>query len=168
MGRFFKRRKKAVVIALAALMIPVGALAYFLATGVGSNNYAAPTVSGAPVDTITITQNGTVGPLLSPGGGADTVNYSVANPNASGVSFTLHASLITDGTGIWDANTSAYNDACKASWFAISQDSTGPFTLAANAADTPEMTVTLSMPANATTDQSACENTRPTISVVAP
>jgi len=167
-GRF-KTRKRAAVAIILALAVPVGVAAYFLSQGVGNDPNGAFKTGSAPVVNVTITNDSApTGAALLPGGAAQSEGVYVANPNNAQVQFTLHASLNTDGTGVYDGSTGAYVDGCKASWFTLTQTpSTGPFTLAANAAATQEITVSLALTETGS-DQSACENLRPTFTVVAP
>lgn len=170
-----KRRKASVIVALLAL-IPATALAYFATHGTSAALILpGGTTTGAPPAALwSINVDPITGTPLSPGSGSETLaNVLVSNYSQVtqyGASDGLTASVTTEANGdaescgnVVDCSQSgvAATDipGCLASWFhvAITGQSatiqTVPTGLELNGG-----TVTLTMPADASVDQSACES----------
>jgi hypothetical protein len=162
-----KRRKAAVFVALLAL-IPAGAFAYFALHG------AAPTVQVDGGSTATtggtatwaITSAAPVGPALVPGGPGDTVAVTITNTNTvaqSGNDNNLTAQAA--GHALMALAYPGFTDipGCLQAWFSTSISGITGNTVVVppggtlNAAEGDSLTVTFSIPADTTNDQSACE-----------
>lgn len=162
-----KRRKAAVAIALSAF-VPASAFAYFALHG------SAPTVqvdggsTAATGGTATwaITSAAPVGPALVPGGPGDTVAVTITNTNSvpqTGDDNNLTATAA--GHALMALAYPTFTDipGCLQAWFSTSISGTTGNTVSVpaggtlNAAEGDSLTVTFSIPADATVDQSACE-----------
>jgi hypothetical protein len=161
---FFRRHRVLSLLALFGIL-PVAVLAYFLSHGVGSTTQTV-TTAGAASEPISLSVGALSGPALSPGGGADTFTVSATNRNADSVAFSLTATVKTDGTGIFDTTSGAYVDSCPASWYSATLQTGGTHILPAGSGQLID-TVTVAMPTNNGTDQSACESLTPEIDVAA-
>lgn len=157
--------KKKFLIALALPLFLGGtAMAYFaLSQGVSHVNVAAP-----PNFMISIAQP--TGTPLSPGNGTETVLFSVINqqPTAQTINTATYALTTDSAGGIYDTATNAFNDNCLASWFDITGTLGAGVTLPLTVPGNDPIysgSITVTMPANATTDQTACEGTSPQVSV---
>jgi hypothetical protein len=166
-----KRRKAAVSLALLAL-VPAGAFAYFVAHG-SANTLLVPGASTtSPIAAWAINVPSVSGTPLSPGSGSQSFNVIISNESAAHISQYaasngLTASVAAETNG--DAESCVHVDCtvngsptdipgCLASWFSIAQSGQSavmqsiPWGLTIDGG-----TVTLTMPANTTVDQSACE-----------
>lgn len=174
MGRFrrsirTKRRKAAVVIALAAL-IPATALAYFVATLSPTDSYTNTNVGAYAPTALTITYGTPTGGPLLPGVGTETEIVTLTNNYSSGpavILTSLSVVLAKDGSGgIYDDTSLAYIPGCQASWFTLNDSVAGGLpTAPIQPGGHVTATITTSLQ-NVNVDQSACENTTPQINLV--
>ena len=118
----------------------------------------------------------TGGPI-SPGVGTETFDWSATN-NTSGSETvgSLTASIVSDANGgVYNTTTSSFVDTCLASWFTLNLPigtSVLPGSMGAGVVFSPETNpnvgpITLTMPANASVDQSACEGVAVELSLTA-
>ena len=165
MRRFIPRTRKGKTVAIAGLLVFAfaGAAFGYFALSTGTTSFS---VGGA---TFTVTVDATTGPALTPGVGTDSFNYTVKNPTdeTEDLSGTTVA-LTTDAAGgIYDLNSNSFVDGCLASWFTVSSPGLSVPSMAAGTSNSPGNPTTISMPANAGTDQSACIGLQPQILVSA-
>jgi hypothetical protein len=166
MKRFMTR--KVVTIGIAAgltLGIAGAALAYFTATGSGTGHGTVGTSSPLAVNVSACT-----GPALVPGVGTQLCDFTVVNTAGNGSqSFTTtSAALTTDaGGGVYDTTSAAFVDGCQASWFDVSVTTQPTPTTLADGGSATGGVVTLTMPANTTTNQNPCKTLTPQITVSA-
>jgi hypothetical protein len=148
-------RKTLVITGVAGGIVAVSAtaaFAYWTATGTGSGTATTADSSA----NLTITQNAFSGSALVPGGVAQAISGSVANPNTFAVPITSFVTSVAV-----DAN---HAPACKAEWYAV-QLSTTPTSVAANGSASFAGTVKLTdLPA---TNQDACKGASITVTYTA-
>lgn len=167
-----KRRKAAVIVALAAL-VPAGAFAYFVGHG-AAHVLLVPggSTSGAPVAAWAINVDSVTGTALSPGSGSETLaNVLISNEGHQtqyGASDGLTASVAAEPNG--DAESCVHVDCtvngtptdipgCLASWFSISiTGQTATIQTIPDGLTIDGGNVILTMPTDPADDQSACEN----------
>ena len=160
-------RRKIGLAALAAVIAAGGvvAFAFFTAAGTGTGNGAVGTSTAWHVSSSAYTG----GPLY-PGSGSENVPFTVTNQNPGNQALTsITSALTTDGSGgIYDVNTSSFNDACLASWFTVSNTTpTFPDDLAGTApgpAGSYSGTATLTMQ-DFPTSQNACQGVDPQVTI---
>jgi len=159
----------------------IGAFAFFAATGTTTTHV---TTGGAPTtwsfsnvsECATSCDSGSpaTGGAITPGVNSDEIDFQVDNTAPSTETLrNITASATTDAQGgIFDVKSSAFVDTCLASWFTAAFETTTPGYLPLSV---PSNTVTaagnmyllVSMPANTSVDQSACENLEPQITLTA-
>jgi hypothetical protein len=118
---------------------------------------------------------GGTGEALTPGVGSQEVTFDVTNHTSSAESLTgVTAAMTTDAAGgISNGYSpgSPFVDACQASWFSLTVYGTGALPASIPAGETYKaatgdtLAVVISMPANDTVNQSACENLSPEVMV---
>jgi hypothetical protein len=164
-GRNYRRK---IAIAAVAAVIAAGgvvAFAFFTAAGSGTGNGAVGTSTAWNVSSSAYTG----GPLY-PGTGSESVPFAVTNQGPGNQALTsITSDLTTDGAGgIYDVNTSSFNDACLATWFTVTNTTpTFPDDLAGTApgpAGTYGGTATLTMQ-DLPTNQNACQGVDPQITI---
>lgn len=169
--RFFRRHRLLSIGGVLALPV-IGVSAYFLATGLGSGQGHFVTGS-APTFAFTVTlsnpHENPAGTALTPGSGEQDIDVAVSD--TTGTVQQIDAGTVSldhDGAGgVFDTVSSAYVDGCQASWYTASLSYGGspmtfPFPVPTSGAG---FTVVVTMPANAVTNQSACENLDPQVTV---
>jgi len=176
-----KRRGAAFIATAATLATAVGVFAYFLATGTTTTHV---TTGGAPStwsftnvsECATSCDSGSTatGGALTPGVNSDEIDFQVDNTASSAtVLDTITPSMTTDaGGGIFDVTSNAFVDTCLASWFTVTFKTTTPgylpVSVGSNAVSAAgNMYVLVSMPANASVNQSGCENLEPQVTLTA-
>ena len=160
--RRFKRRYIAATVIIPLLM-GGAAYAYF------EQDTATSHVNVAAVASFTILISPPTGGALSPGVGTEIVPFTVINQlnHPQTVNAETFAVTTDAAGGIYDTNTDTFVDSCLASWFdAEGGDGGVPLPdilqtgqMLANGA------ITVTMPANPTTDESACSGLSPQVSV---
>ena len=160
-------RRKIAIAAVAAVVAAGGvvAFAFFTAAGTGTGNGAVGTSTAWNVNSSAYSG----GPLY-PGTGSESVPFTVTNRSPGNQALTsITSALTTDGAGgVYDVNTSSFNDGCLATWFTVTNTTpTFPDDLAGTApgpAGTYSGTATLMMqdfPAS----QNACQGVDPQITI---
>lgn len=158
-----RKRKWLVLAVVAPLLIGGAAFAYFNLDQATSHVNVATT----PNFMISIAQP--TGTALSPGSGTETVLFSVVNQvNTQTLNSATYALTSDTAGGIYDTVSNTYIDSCLASWFDVSGTLGAGITLpmtvqAGQAIYTGSITVT--MPADPTDNQTACEGLSPQVSV---
>ncbi len=147
-------RKTLLAFAIVPLLLGGVAYAYFNA------NYGLGHVDVENPPSFTVSIQPPAGTPLSPGSGSEVVGFTLINQ--LGYAQTIHAetySITTDPAGgIYDVNTNAFNDSCDAVWFTLMGQDGGtvlPVTLQPGQS-IQGGTMTVTMPANATVNESAC------------
>ena len=166
MKRLTRRARRVILISTAIVFLTAGAaFAYFTLTDSGTGY-----VTDDPPATFTITLTAPTGGQLAPGNGViDSIGFTVTNATSTAQTVNNETwALTTDSNGgVYDTLTSQYVDGCQASWFTVVGGDGGvalPHSLAAGASlDNGGLTVT--MPADAGTDQSACQGLDPQVTV---
>lgn len=162
---FGSRKRKIVAIAgTSVFAISSAAFAYF-ALNTGNGNFAV-----ASPATFTVTVGAATGGPIAPGVGTASMPLTVTNSTTHSESLTaLNFAMTTDSSGgVFDVNSGTYVDACKAIWFSAGGGTGGvtlPDALAAGASLSGAAAVEVTMPANTTTDQGACEGLQPQVTV---
>jgi hypothetical protein len=113
----FTKKRALVVGVVASLALAAGAYAYFTSTGTGSGSATVGTSTAW-----TITNNGTTGPALTPGGLTEqTMAYSVTNPS------TGQQNLAKVTVSVANANGSAWDGpgSCSAADFSVNGAAAG-------------------------------------------
>jgi hypothetical protein len=161
------------------LALAAGVFAYFGATGTSTTHV---TTGGAPTTwsfsnvraCATNCDSGSTatGGPLSPGVNSDEIDFQLDNmAPTTEVLNNVTPSMTTDvNGGIYDVVSNAFVDTCQADWFTLTFETTTPGYLPLSV---PSNTVTaagityvlVSMPANSTIDQSACENLEPQVTL---
>ncbi|MFZ0994763.1 MAG: hypothetical protein WAO09_02110 [Candidatus Dormiibacterota bacterium] len=160
-------RRKFALAALAAVIAAGGmvAFAFFTAAGTGTGNG----VVGTSTAWLVSSSAHTGGPLY-PGSGSESIPFTVTNQSPGNQALTsITSALTTDGAGgVYDVNTSSFNDACLASWFTVTNTTpTLPDDLAGTApgpAGTYGGTATLTMQ-DFPMSQNACQGVDPQITI---
>ena len=156
-----KRGRILVAGGVAAIVFGGGgaAFAYFTSSGSGTGSATVGTAG-----TWGVSQTNTTG-TITPGSGTSTLTFSVKNNGTGDQSFaTATATVNADSSGnITVGGTSV--SGCLASWFTASiTNDPGLSTSIAGGASTP-VTVSVSMPSNATTNQDACQGKSPDVTL---
>jgi hypothetical protein len=167
MKRFLMSRKGIALLAtIAVAALASGAYAYFTSTGSGTGS-----VSVGHSSAFSITNQSTSGGDLLPGSGTDTVTWTVHNASSGNQQLSSTTAVVADdGSGnVLDANNAdAPVVGCLASWFSVSQTTTGlgsPVDLAGNADfTTGSATVSLT---DASANQDPCQGVAPVINISA-
>ena len=153
-----RKRNIAVLSTLAVLALAGGAYAYFTSSGNGTGTATVGTATAFTVQPVAATG----GPLY-PGSGSESIGYTVKNPGggAENLSATT-ATVASSGGNITQGGTAVVG--CLASWFTATNNApTLPQDLAAGATSTAgSVTVTM---ADSGTNQNACENSSPDITI---
>jgi hypothetical protein len=166
--RFGKKRVVVALSAVGALALAISAYAYFTSSGSGTGSATVGSAQALSVSVGDRVGDPSGGPLYPDGTSSETLGYTVTN-NAS------FAQSIgsTTVTVVEDANHDAMHGAtsitgCKASWFSATDTghSAAPATLDANGGSATGI-VTVTMPANSTDNQDACQGKTPDIKVSA-
>lgn len=165
----FKFTRKRVVLGLsgvAALALAAVAVAYFTSSGSGSGSGA---VGASAPFTLTLGTPSFSGGLsaIYPGAGTETVPFTVTNAgNGNENLSTVTPTIDTDNsTGDVKTSTGTVLTGCLASWFTISDASANPALpddLAPQGTYTGSVQITMS---DSATDQDACQNAAPGITV---
>jgi hypothetical protein len=168
---FLHRHRKWSALAVILLTPVAGALAYFALSGaapvLNTNGGSTAASGGSAIWTTTASAPTPVGGLLSPGSGSEVVSVTVTNSNTvaqTGNDNNVTGVLQTIGSDAVDASTHADIAGCLASWFTLTRGSdVNQSTLSVpaggtlNALEGETPTFTLTMPANAVTNQNVCE-----------
>jgi hypothetical protein len=164
----FTTRKRIVIAGVAASAVILGtggaAYAYFAASGTGTGS---ATVGAAGTWTVTPGQ-ASGGPLYPDGTSSETIAFTVHNDSSGQQEYTsATAAVAKDGNNfITQSNNPVGN--CYAGWFnaAIANAADDPGInkeISAGASTT--VTVTVTMPADGTDNQTACAGTKPDITL---
>jgi hypothetical protein len=164
---FTTRRRIVIAGASTAVLVAAGggaAFAYFASTGSGTGNAAVGSAGAWDVSAATVTG----GPLY-PGTGTETIVFTVQNTGTGPQKYADAApSLNADGNG--DVTVGGNPIAgCKATWFhativSPATDEPGLNNEIAAGASTP-VTVTITMPADETDDQTVCAGKSPQVTL---
>jgi hypothetical protein len=165
MRKLFSTKKRIVAtVGTAALVaaMATAAFAYFTSTGTGSG-YATVGTQGWSVSNVS-----TSGGPLFPNSGSENVNYSLTNTgDASQTPTSLVVTVNTDGGGgIYNLNTSTWNDSCLAGWFSVTNDLNGyvGVSIGAGATVSDYSTITL---VDSGGNQNACQGVAPALTITA-
>jgi len=151
----------------------VGVFAYFSATGTGTTFVTTGGAQSTWAISLDAVDSALPGPVV-PGGAVEGLYILVTNTAANSESLNaLTAGLTTDTAGgVYNVASSAFVNSCQASWFTVSVATFGalPRVVAAGATyqgaiSNGDPEVYVSMPANNGTDQSACENLEPQVTI---
>jgi hypothetical protein len=162
--KFAKRRGIAALTVVVALALAAGAYAFF--TGSGGSGVGNATVGQATALAVTLDQP--TGDSLLPGAGSNVFAYHVKNAGSGSQQVTtITAALKTDAAGgVFDTKSNSDVDTCKAAWFTVvNAPGTLPDVLAAGGVH--EGSATVTMPANLTENQDACQGLTPEVIVSA-
>lgn len=165
-------RKRVTIVVATAMAVALGggvAYAYFTAPGTGTGQAVVGT-SG----TWAVTAATAGGTAIVPGLGASTILFTITNTNPGSASqsynditATVAADVNGDITeGATDIEPGTPVTGCSATWFSPAVGTPSPVAgspIAVNASGT--VTVTVTMPTNATTNQDACKGTSPDITL---
>ena len=158
------KRKYLALVIIAPLLLAGSAYAYFaLSVGTGHVTVADPL-------NLTITLSAPIGTPLTPGGPQQEVPFTVTNNTSQPQTLSAESFAMTSDTagGVYDTVTNQYVDTCLASWFSVSGGDGGvplPKVLSQGQSLTAGLVfVTMS---NSGTDQSACVNLQPQVTVAA-
>jgi hypothetical protein len=150
------------------LALAAGVFAYFAATGSTTtfvSTGGAPSTWVVHVDQINPAQPGPITPGGSPEGlYVEVTNGAATTQTLNAVTATVNADA---NGGIFDVKSNASVDTCLASWFSVSVSLNGnalPMAIPAGGAIGNDILVDISMPASGT-NQSACENLEPQVTI---
>jgi hypothetical protein len=152
-----KRRLAAIVCALVALGIAVGAYAYFTSTGSGTDQTAA--IGTSSNFTVSF---GTATGTMYPGTGSDSIPYTITNAGSGSQRLNaVTATVAADGSGnVTSSGTPVVG--CLATWFTATPATVTPTTLAPNGTYNGTITVTM---IDSGSNQNPCQGKAPDITV---
>jgi hypothetical protein len=156
-----RRRRIAVIGTAAAIVLGSGgaAYAYFTASGTGTGS-ATVGSSG----TWQVTQNNTTGTIY-PGSGTSTITFDVKNTGTGDQQYAKSEAAVNhDSNGDITTGGGTSVTGCKASWFTTSVSDHNVGTNVAGGA-TVQAQVTVSMPADPTDNQNACQGQSPNVTL---
>jgi hypothetical protein len=160
------------------LALAAGVFAYF--GGAGSSGNVPGVAIGGSGGTFTVTAayTSTGSTTVTPGAGAMVFAVTVTNSTASSLTLdAVNGTIVATAGNVYNVATSSVATGCLATWFTI-QSPTGtwlinsgqtslPHALNNTSANTAIGTLTLTMPADSSDNQSVCEGVIPQISVTA-
>jgi hypothetical protein len=160
---FTTRRRIAIAAAAAAVVLAGGsaAYAYFTSTGSGTGNATVGTAG-----TWEVTPGTPSGGPLYPGSGSETIQFTVKNTGSGDEEFSSALPSVPVYDSTTDAETSAGADIlnCTASWFDATVTSDPDLNTEVGAGDSVSVVVTVTL-SDSGTDQDACENAAPAVSL---
>jgi hypothetical protein len=155
-----RRGRVLVVCAVVAMVFGGGGAAFAYFTSTGSGTGSATVGQAATWD---VTQTSTTGTIY-PGSGASTIVFNVKNVSNGDQSYATSAVAVNSSGGDITVNGTPVSG-CQASWFnaSVSNDAGAGTNIAAGGSAS--VTVSVSMPSNATTNQDACEGQSPDVTL---
>jgi hypothetical protein len=152
-----------VLIAIVVVGVAGGAaFAYFTAGGTGTGSAVVGSSS-----TWEVTAAGVTGGPLLPGSGTQTINYTITNTSTGSQQLTsTSAELTADSSGnVFDTETNATAAGCLASWFTVTNNPPPGLSLTvAGSASVTGASVTVTMDESGT-NQDACQDTSPQVTI---
>jgi hypothetical protein len=166
--RFTKKRVAAALGVVTALVVAGAAIACFSSTGSGTGQ-----ASVGHSTAFTINVSALTGGPLYPGSGTENIAYTVTNAGAGNENLTRTAATVasdtTVGVTLGDIlHAGTVVPGCLAAWFTATNNSpVVPHDLAGGATTTDASSVDVTMSDLTTTNQDACQNKAPDITVTA-
>lgn len=161
MIKIFSKRRN-IIIAGVSTAVVIGsagaAFAYFAASGTGTGS---ATVGAA--GTWTVSAAPATGGDLYPGSGTETIVFTVTNNSSGQQEYTSSTAVMgKDGSGFATVNNNPIGN-CYAGWFSPSVKHDTGINKEIAAGGTAQVTVTVTMPADETDNQTACAGKSPDV-----